>query len=207
MTRLAEDAKRALVQVRTGAGGAGAGTIWHPDGLIVTNAHVVRHPPLSVVLADGRIKAARLLARDLARDLAALAVDASDLPTVELGQSRNLRPGQWVLALGHPWGVNAAVTTGVIIGMETQWPGASSHRGELIAVNLPLRPGNSGGPLVDVQGRLVGIGTASATSGPVIMVPIHAAKTFLRESLGSQRALGSEAATGVQDGDGQAHDH
>ena len=177
-----------LVQVHNGRGGAGAGTIWHPDGLIVTNAHVVGRGALRVTLPDGRTLPARLLTHDSARDIAALDVDATDLPTVELGESSRLKAGQWVMALGHPWGIRGAVTAGVVIGAGTEWPEGPVNGKDWIAVSMPLRPGNSGGPLVDARGRLLGINTM--ISGPEVglAVPVHVVKKFLRETLGTPAA-------------------
>src|SRR5262245_58207394 len=114
LAAVGETVLRSLVQVRNGRRGAGAGTIWHADGLIVTNAHVVdggmrgqasAREPLMVLLPDGRELPARVLARDSEHDLAALRVDAQGLPAIELGDSRQLHPGQIVLCLGFPWGV------------------------------------------------------------------------------------------------------
>ena len=184
MSAVVENVRRSLVQITNGRRGAGAGTIWHPDGLIVTNAHVVGRRSLRVTLPDGRTLPARLLARDASRDLAALAVDATGLPTSELGQSKQLQPGQWVLALGHPWGVAGAVTAGVVIGMGPP-PEMPLPQRELIQVGLHLRPGHSGGPLVDVHGRLVGINTMMAGPEVGLAVPVHVVKTFLRQALGS----------------------
>jgi serine protease Do len=96
LSEVIERVRPSLVEISNGHGGIGAGTIWHPDGLIVTNAHVVRRHRLKVKLLDGRILPARLLARDTGLDLAALKVDAENLPTIELGRSRRLQPGQWV---------------------------------------------------------------------------------------------------------------
>ena len=115
MDALVEKAGRGLVQVHNGRG-AGAGTIWHSEGLVLTNAHVAGRGPLQVTLRGGATVQARLLASDTERDLAALAVEGGDLPIVELGESISLRPGQWVLALGHPFGVTGAATAGVGIG-------------------------------------------------------------------------------------------
>jgi S1-C subfamily serine protease len=175
-----------LVEIQNGRRGVGAGTIWHPEGLIVTNAHVAaaRRDGLRVTLADGRSLSARLLARDADLDLAALKVDASSLPTIEIGHSKRLNPGQWVMALGHPWGVPGAVSSGVVIGIgphpEGIWPGR-----DLVQVNLPLRPGHSGGPLVDAHGRLIGINTMMNGPEVGLAVPVHEAKRFLREALGT----------------------
>jgi serine protease Do len=184
MSAAIERVQRSLVEIKNGHGGVGAGTIWHPEGLIVTNAHVVGRRRLDVTLADGRTMPARLLAHDAGLDLAALKVDASDLPTIELGRSTRLQPGQWVMALGHPWGVSGAVTAGVIIGLGPHPEGIMSRR-HLIQINLPLRPGHSGGPLVDARARLVGINTMMNGPEVGLAVPVHEAKRFLQRALGS----------------------
>jgi serine protease Do len=173
-----------LVEISNGYGGVGAGTIWHPDGLIVTNAHVVDRRRLKVKLPDGRVFPARLLAHDVAIDLAALKVDAENLPAIELGRSKRLQPGQWVLAMGHPWGVSGAATAGVVIGLGPHPEGILPRR-DLIQINLPLRPGHSGGPLVDTHSRLVGINTLMNGPEVGLAVPVHEAKRFLRRALGS----------------------
>ena len=121
MASVVEGAEPSLVQVRNGKGSGGPGTIWHPDGLVLTNAHVVGRGPLEVALQDGSTFPARLLAHDESHDLAALSVDATGLPTIGPGESKSLQPGQWVVALGHPWGVVGAATAGVVIGMSRRW--------------------------------------------------------------------------------------
>lgn len=127
--------RRSLVQVHNGRRGTGSGAIWHGDGLIVTNAHVVsgrgrRQGPrreLRVTLPDGTTHPARLLARDDGLDVAALLVEAEELTPqeltpIELGTSRDLQPGQWVLAVGYPWGVAGAATAGIVIGAGEDLP-------------------------------------------------------------------------------------
>ena len=184
MAAVVEDARRCLVQVHNGRHGAGAGTILHADGLIVTNAHVVKRQSPKVTLMDGRTLPARLLTYDEDLDLAAVAVEARELPTIELGRRGQLRPGQWVVALGHPWGVTGASTAGMVIDVGRPLDGLP-YRGELIQVGLSLRPGHSGGPMVDGSGRLVGINTM--ISGPEVglAVPIHSVKRFLKQHLGT----------------------
>lgn len=174
--------QRSLVQIANGRWGSGAGTIWHPGGLILTNAHVASRRSLRVTLPDGRSLPARLLADDRVLDLAALSVEVRDLPTIELGRSEQLRPGQLVLAMGHPWGMIGAVTTGVVIGMGVP-PDLPALQRELIQVDLPLRPGYSGGPLVDVRGRLVGINAMMAGPEVGLAVPVHEVKRFLQQAL------------------------
>lgn len=193
MAGVATQVQNTLVQVTDGRGSIGAGTIWHSDGLIVTNAHVVterdrrglvQQRQLSVILPDGRTLPASILAIDEANDLAALAVNAQDLPVIEPGDSQALRPGEWVMALGHPWGVRDSMTAGVVIGAGNNLPEMQPGR-EWIALNLTLRPGHSGGPLVNTDGHLVGINTM--ISGPEVgfAVPSHVVKNFLKEALGA----------------------
>jgi serine protease Do len=187
MSAVVDKVRPSLVQIRNGRGGAGAGTIWHADGLIITNAHVIQHHPTpNVILPGGETLPARLLAQDTGRDLAALVVDATGLPTIELGQSHQLHPGQWVLAVGHPWGVLGAVSAGVVIAMGP--PPEIPHRGEFVQVGLHLRPGHSGGPLVDGEGRLVGINTMISGPDVGLAVPVHVVKAFLQERLGSPQS-------------------
>jgi len=177
--------RNSLVQISNGhQGGAGAGTIWHAEGLIITNAHVVRRSSLQVTLADGTTRPAKILARDPQRDLAALSIDAHHLPTVELGDSTTLQPGQFVLALGHPWGVAGAVCAGPVIGVGRP-PELPHFSMELIQAGLQLRPGHSGGPMVDVKGRLIGINTMITGPEVGLAVPLHVVKLFLRQALGS----------------------
>jgi serine protease Do len=184
MARAVEQACRALVQIRNGRTGVGAGTIWHPDGLILTNAHVASRRGLQVTLPDGRTLPARVLAHDAERDLAALGVEARELPAIALGDSRQLRPGQWLLAVGHPWGVAGAATAGVVAGIGRHLPEIPLSGRDWIAVSLHLRPGHSGGPLVDARGCLVGINTMMAGPDLGLAVPVHEAKAFLKEALG-----------------------
>ena len=175
--------RRSLVQVRSGAPGVGAGTVWHPDGLIITNAHVVGNRSPKVVLPGGDVRQARVLALDRDRDVAALVVEASQLAAIELGRSRDLRPGEWVLALGHPWSVPGAATGGVVIGTGTDLPDLPLSGQDWIAISLPLRPGNSGGPLVDAAGRLVGVNTMMVGPEVGMAVPVDAIKAFLKRAL------------------------
>jgi serine protease Do len=175
MSGAVENARRGLVEIRNGHG-AGAGTIWHPDGLIITNAHVVhgRHS-LKAILPDGRTLPAQVVAID------PLKVDATDLPTVDLGDSRMLKAGEWVTAVGHPWGVTGAVTSGVVIGEGSQFP-EMPKQGEWVVVSLHMRPGHSGGPLVDHRGKVVGINTMITGPDVGMAVPVHVVKAFLQKA-------------------------
>ena len=180
--------QQSLVQVSNGRRGAGAGTIWHEDGLILTNAHVVNKRTPQVTLRDGRSYPAQLLAADEKLDLAALSIDAKGLPAIALGDSKALKIGQWVTAVGHPWGVLGAASVGNVIevGVPMEWNGTGR---EMIQVGIQLRPGHSGGPLVDENGRLVGINTM--ISGPQVglAIPIHIIQKFLKEKIGSTNPM------------------
>lgn len=188
MSSVVELARRSLVKVNSGHNGAGAGTILHQDGLILTNAHVVRQSTIEIILPDERKLPAKTLAFDPELDLAALSVDVESLPIIELGNSRSLKPGHLVLAVGHPWGISGAVCAGSIIdvGLPLEIP---RIRYEFIQAGLQLRPGHSGGPLVDVRGRLVGINTMITGPKVGLAIPIHVVKNFLRNNLGSGAAI------------------
>jgi S1-C subfamily serine protease len=178
--------RNALVRIENGRRGAGAGTVWHEQGLILTNAHVARVGGLRVVLPDGRKAAGRVIAVDDVSDLAALSVEKEGLATIPLGSAERLQPGDWVLALGHPWGVSGAATAGVVIGkgIPLELPRLPTA---LLQVSLHLRPGHSGGPLLDAQGRLVGINTMMAGPDVGLAIPVETAVAFLKENLNGGR--------------------
>ncbi len=184
-------ARAGLVVVGDGRGGQGAGVIWSVDGVILTNAHVVQGRSARVLLPDGRKLEAALLARHAEHDLAVLRVDAEGLPAVTAGDSRSVRPGQIVLALGHPWGVFGAATAGVVIGAGAALPENPLPGREWLAVSLHYRPGHSGGPLVDVQGRVIGLNTIMTGPDVGLAVPVHVAGELLS-------ALGAAPHAGAQ---------
>ncbi len=188
MADVAAEVRKSLVHIQSGRQGAGAGSIWHSDGLIVTNAHVAGSRSLEVTLPDGRKEPARLLAHDSRLDLAALSVDVTGLPAVPVGDSRDLKPGEIVLAMGHPWGVEGATTAGVVIENGPYVPELTNSRRQWIVANLPLRPGHSGGPMMDAEGRLVGINTMITGPEVAMAVPVDVVKGFLRDALDHGRA-------------------
>ncbi|MCX8213340.1 MAG: serine protease [SAR202 cluster bacterium] len=157
----------------------GAGSVWHVDGLIVTNAHVARGNSIRVTLPDGRQMHGRVLAREPDLDLAAIGVEATGLSAAELGDSRGMRPGEMVMSMGHPWSVEGDATAGVVIGVGEATREASMAGREWIVASLRLRPGHSGGPMVDAQGRLIGINTMITGPEVAMDVPVHVAKEFL----------------------------
>jgi serine protease Do len=174
-SRTAELLQRSTVQVRSGRWGGGSGVIWQPDGLIVTNAHVVRGPRASVELSDGRQFEGEVIAANPRRDLAALQVQAHDLPAAPVGDSDALRVGQLVAAVGNPLGLTGALTVGIVHAIAP----IRRDRQTWVQADVRLAPGNSGGPLADVQGRVLGINSMIA-GGLGLAVPSNAVKVFLQ---------------------------
>ncbi|MGD8603293.1 MAG: serine protease [Anaerolineales bacterium] len=183
LVELVEKIRPSIVRIQTSLHGFGTGTVWHPDGLIITNAHVVSGKKASIVLADNAKTEANVIAVSRRLDLAALKVECGQLPAVELGTSGDLKPGSIVVAMGFPWGASDGATMGVFIGMNQAWgPGAKGGR-ELIAASLHLRPGHSGGPMVDAAGRLVGINTMMNGPNVGVAIPVDDAKGWLKKAL------------------------
>ena len=183
---LADAVRESLVRVEVGRQGAGSGVVFDSTGLIVTNAHVIagrsgrgKGSDLRVTLNDGRTLPAQLLAKDSDHDVAALKIEADGLIPIQIGDSKTLRPGQWVLAMGHPWGVAGAAAGGIVIGSGGDLPERPGSRDDWIAVGLSLRPGHSGGPMVDAEGRMVGLNTMMAGLEVGMAVPVHTIKEFL----------------------------
>ena len=183
---VAERLRRSTVQVFSkGQQGGGSGVIWGSDGLIVTNAHVVRSAGTEVELWDGRRVDARIASHDPRRDLAALRIRAVDLPAAVAGDSSALRAGELVIAIGNPLGFSGALTTGVVHSVGAM-PGMG--RRPWVRATVRLAPGNSGGPLADANGAVVGINTA-IVNGLGLAVPSREVGEFLRR--GARPRLGT----------------
>lgn len=173
---IAERLRRSTVHLRIG-GGTGSGVIWNADGLIVTNAHVARAERAAVELWDGREFEAALDERDTRRDLASLRIEgASGLPAATPGDSSALRPGELVIAVGNPLGFTGALSTGVVHALGPL-RGVSART--WVQADVRLLPGNSGGPLADAQGRVIGINTMIA-GRLALAVPSNTVADFLR---------------------------
>src|SRR5713226_4564011 len=172
---IAEQLRRSTVLVHAGARGNGSGVIWSADGAIITNAHVARASQTRVQLWDGREFDAALVSRDTRRDLAELRISAANLPAASPADSSLVRPGELAIAIGNPLGFVGALTTGVIhaVGPLRRW-GCEPW----VQADVRLAPGNSGGPLADARGRVIGINTMVAGS-LALAVPSNAVTNFL----------------------------
>lgn len=170
---LAERLRAITVAVRSGRDGAGSGVIWDANGTIVTNAHVAARTVVEVVLADGRRFAGHVERRHARRDLALIHIDATDLPAATVRDPGEVRVGEMLVAVGHPLGIPNALTMGIAHA-------AVGERGRrFVTADLRLAPGNSGGPLADVHGRVVGINSMVVIGGLALAVPSDDIQRFV----------------------------
>jgi serine protease Do len=183
--------------------GAGSGFIISPDGVILTNAHVVRGASeVTVKLADRREFRAKVLGSDPATDVAVLKIDAKNLPTVPLGNARSLQVGEWVLAIGSPFGLESTVTAGVVsatgrnLGSESQVP--------FIQTDVAVNPGNSGGPLFNTRGEVVGINSqiysqTGGYQGLSFAIPIDVAARIKDQIVSTGKVQHAKLGVTIQD--------
>lgn len=162
--------------------GAGSGFIINKQGHIITNNHVVESADkLKVTLKDGRSFDATIIGKDRTLDIAIIQIQAPDLPTVILGDSNKIRPGEWVVAIGNPYQFANSVTAGIISATERELTDLGKKH--LIQTDAAINPGNSGGPLLNLNGEVIGINVAIAAGAEGIgfAIPINEAKEVLSD--------------------------
>jgi serine protease Do len=175
---IVEHLRRVTVLVHSQNHGSGSGVIWSSDGSIVTNAHVIHGSRATVQLWDSRQFDATITSRDLRRDLAHLRIAVTDLPAATPADSSCIRPGELAIAVGNPLGFVGALTTGIIHAVG---PLGESSQQQWVQSGVRLAPGNSGGPLADARGRVIGINTM-VTRGLALAIPSNAVHDFLAGS-------------------------
>lgn len=184
--RIVEALRRSTVQVLSGAAqdrGSGSGIVI-TDGQVVTNAHVVRGKPVAVESWEGSRLPADLLKLDRLLDLALLRVPHLNVPPASLGDSDSVRPGVPVVAVGNPLGFVGAVSSGIVHSIG---PAAPLGGQTAIFADLRLAPGNSGGPLADFRGQVIGINTMLINGGLAVAIPSRLVQSFLRRSAPASR--------------------
>jgi serine protease Do len=175
-----------VVQVRSKGRGIGSGVIWHPDGRLLTNDHVIasEQQQVHVLLADGRLLDAEVVERSPDLDLALLDVDttiAAELPRATIGDSALLRVGEMVFAIGHPWGQRNIITSGIVSGWGiavTGMPDRDQQRPYILS-DVRLGPGNSGGPLVNARGEVVGVNVMIRGGDMSVAIPSRVVNEWL----------------------------
>lgn len=194
VVRIARQVSPAVVSVSQQEGGSGSGVIVRPDGVILTNAHVVGlSRTVRVGLADGRRVEGRVIGRDPSLDVAVVRIDVPDAPVAPIGDSDRLEVGQTAIAIGNPLGLERTVTTGVISAVNRSPRGIALDG--LIQTDAAISPGNSGGPLLDSRGRVIGINTAvlraTGAQGLGFAVPINLAQNVTTQILTTGRVVRS----------------
>jgi len=180
LANLSERVRSSLVLVQS-RNGNGAGLVWDDSGLVLTSAHVARRGPLKLTSLSGNSASATIVGSDEEADLALVRGNIAEVTPIERGLSSRLRAGDWVVALGHPWGVPGSATAGIVIAVEPRRDEAGRRLPAVIVADLHLRPGHSGGPLVDSRGLLVGVSTLANGPDVGVAVAVQEAEALYRQ--------------------------
>jgi serine protease Do len=170
----------------------GSGFIVRADGYVLTNNHVIEGAKeIVVTLADGRKFQGETMGRDPRNDLAIVKIDAKGLPAVQLGDSDKIRPGDFAIAIGNPYGLQHTVTAGIISGLARSLDGDPTEPGIYIQTDAAINRGNSGGPLIDIDGRVVGINTAiiPQAQGLGFAIPVNVAKSVMDDLISGKKIV------------------
>lgn len=178
-SRLVDTLRPSLVTVQGKRFSGGAGILWSREGLVLTNNHVLGRVAPRLTLADDRQYNARIVAADPEVDLALLQIDETDLPAAKPGDSTESRVGDLVFAIGHPWGRRNTVTAGIISHLTSAETRPSGRIVPLIRTDARLAPGNSGGPLVNSAGEVIGINTMIIGGDQGVAIPAAVAQEFI----------------------------
>ncbi|NET11190.1 MAG: PDZ domain-containing protein [Merismopedia sp. SIO2A8] len=173
--------------------GTGSGFILSAEGNVITNAHVIdESKTVNVTLKDGRSYEGNVIGTDAMTDIAVIKIDATDLPTVPIGSSEEIVPGQWAIAIGNPLGLDNTVTAGIIsaVGRTSDQVGIPIQRVRFIQTDAAINPGNSGGPLLNDRGQVIGINTAirADAQGLGFAIPIETAFRIAEQLFASGEA-------------------
>ena len=195
LMRLVERVQPGIVQVRRGDRGAGTGIVWRADGYIITNYHVVAGNGIAiqVLLNDERTFDAEIVESNPRIDLALLRIAANDLKAIPAGDSAKLRVGELVFAIGHPWGQRGVVTAGIFSKMSEVKLRGSDEMLQYIQSDVLIAPGNSGGPLLNADGEVVGINAMIFGGDLAVSIPANAVSRWLANLPKRQVTPGIEA--------------
>ena len=182
----AERLRSSVAQIQTGSNGSsgiGAAIAWGNGGLFITSAHVIRSPRITVVTPEGRRVPGELVWQERRRDVALVRAPGTGMPPVRTADPSSMRPGSFVMAIGHPFGLVDAVSTGVLqsvgeLPLELDFEGG---RLRWVQADVRLGPGNSGGPLADADGRVIGV-AAIIVAGMALAVPAPDVEALIASS-------------------------
>ncbi|HKS06469.1 MAG TPA: Do family serine endopeptidase [Gemmatimonadaceae bacterium] len=188
--------------------GSGSGFIISPDGYIVTNRHVVNNADqISVAMADHKTYAAKLVGQDEQTDVAVIKIDGKNLPTIDIGDDERMRVGEWVLAIGNPLGLDFTVTAGIVsakgrTSSQVRVGQSTSSITDFIQTDAAINMGNSGGPLVNIRGEVVGINTAIASptgynAGYGFAIPVGLARVVWQDLIEHGRIVRAQLGVSI----------